>query len=274
MALPIYIFDAGSTKTDLLVYIAGKISNYSLDGYNPNRPDTLFFSELKQLNLDPIAYTYFYGSGLGNEENKNILKSKLNFTNIEVFDDITGAARACFNNKSGIVAILGTGANVAYYNGHEILKRRGGYGYLIDDIGGGLELGKVIVSHWLSGDLNVNSSQKICQFFNQSELDFIPWFYQNKDLSLLSELTRILPELSKHDQTLFKIIKSYFDFFISKHILPISENYNLFSFSIVGSISYHFSSFVSEAAINNGIDIDLILQKPILNLLNYHLTKK
>src|SRR5690606_4513081 len=116
---------------------------------------------------DPVVF--FYGSGLGNDEKKDIVRSIFDFldaSQLRVYDDILGAARAAFNNNSGIICIMGTGGLAAYYNGKEIVKRRGGYGYLIDDLGGGFELGKRIIAGWLNGDLSEICAGELARVIN------------------------------------------------------------------------------------------------------------
>jgi glucosamine kinase len=147
---PIYLFEAGGTKTTLLVHEDGKTEEIVLPACNPNRGTEAFEIILKTtIRIPENAAVYFYGAGMASEGNQALITNIFNDmygVQPEIDTDILGGARAAFGNDDGFVAIMGTGGVGAYYDGEKIAIRRGGYGYLIDDYGGGLELGKILVS--------------------------------------------------------------------------------------------------------------------------------
>lgn len=270
----IYIFEAGSTKTDLLIYSNNQVVLKSLSGFNPNRNDTSFIKELSELSIPQNSKVFFYGSGISDESSIKYVKTLFDPTiTIEINSDIIGAARACLKNKKGIVCILGTGAIVAYYDGVIITERKGGYGYLIDDTGGGFELSKLVVSHWLNKELNHVTNLAIEEHFNIERNQFISFFYTDKDLHQLANICKLLPNLAKQDKKLNHIINSYFDAFFKRHVLSLTTNNNITKINIVGSIGEYFSEFINSASMQNGIVISKTLRKPIEDLLDFHLNE-
>ena len=271
MDSPLYIFDAGGTKTDLAFRLPSKSTYIThLSGFNPNRSTTNFISDLEALAIPSNAIVHFYGSGLKSAERQNELKELFDVESIEVYSDLQGAVRAC-NQSKGIVAILGTGSIVTYFENDIIIKTRGGYGYLIDDLGGGLELGKTVISHWLNDDLSANTSKGIEKKLGIKKERFTVEFYKTKRLKMISDLCSILMDLARNDEALDQVISDYFDAFISKHVLPLTEAYQLHSFSTVGSIGKYFKTYLSGSAQKHGIKIDFNIEKPIEKLLEYHI---
>jgi N-acetylglucosamine kinase-like BadF-type ATPase len=271
---PLFIFDAGSTKTDLIIYKDETITARELSGYNPNRNDGQFLSELKALSIPIDSEIHFYGSGLGKEVKKNQLSDLFNSHNVSYNNDLIGAARATLGTSSGIISIMGTGGVVGYYDGKKITDQKGGYGYLIDDFGGGLELAKTIVSGWLNKLYHPDTNQKIENYFNSDIKTFISTFYQSKDLHHLASVCKLLPDLIKEDFKLEKTVKNYFNVFFDRHVSLMCHDKGLNHINLVGSLALNFYNLINKTASLHDIRIRSCIDKPIQYLLKYHLTQK
>lgn len=280
----LFLFESGSTKTTLLVASDnpnGDIREEILDGYNPNRPSVLFLGQLQKIDIQKEDDVFFYGSGLGNETNKENLRKIFRNTfeaEVQVFDDITGAGRALFGNRKGLLAIMGTGGCSAYYNGEHIQKRNGGYGYLIDDLGGGYELGKCIISAWLNGNLPSELSKELEDFFKTDRERFTYIYYLGvkenpmEALERAAGVVRLVPKYI-HDEQVSDLVKDYFQRFFKTHILPLKAEFGMNTLGLVGSIANVFKDLVYEVAHENGLDLQKILRYPALNLVGYHKEK-
>jgi len=264
-----YIVDAGSTKTDLAIVTKNSVSIKTFRGFNPNHLDFSIFDELISYIENNIDI-YFYGSGLSSQQNKQLVIQQFSANTIKVNSDVLGAARALYGKDKGLITIMGTGGVVAYYNGNSIIETRGGYGYLIDDMGGGLELAKNVVSKWLNKEFNSNTSDTIQNYFDLNPNEFVSWFYQTKNLQKLASLCTILPQLIDSDSKLKSLILDYFDLFIKKHILLLAEKYNIKEISSVGSIAYNFRDLYQTSINNYGLILNNIESKPILKLIEFH----
>jgi len=267
----IYIFDAGSTKTDVLIYRNSNSELHTLSGYNPNRLDTYFNREIVKLDIPVNAKVYFYGSGINNQIAIKQVKNLFRTTDVIVEGDILGAARACLKHKKGIVCIMGTGGISAYYDGVKISQKNGGYGYLIDDYGGALELAKLVISNWLNQNYTSETSTAIENYFEITPTDFIPLFYQTKNLHSLAGVCTILNDLVKNDANLKNTLDNYFNEFVLRHVKPLCQKTGIKTVNLIGSIATHFQTQIKDSFLKNNILISNSIQKPIFELLKFHL---
>lgn len=269
----IYLFEAGGTKTSLLIQDGETITEFTFPGFNPNRYSDEFEIELKkQIQLEENASVYFYGSGLVEEDNKKIVKElfyNLYKVKVIVYDDVTGAARAAFGDKPGLIAIMGTGGVVAYYDGQYIVERNGGYGYLIDDYGGGLELGKIIISTWLNGNLPDQLNKEIKEFLKSDRTNFIINFYRDIDLKQLAGVVELItPYLSLPE--IKSLVDDYFAIFFKRHVIFLVDKYDCQNLSIVGSIGFYFKDSIQKIATSKGVNLNKLIDKPAHLLLAFH----
>jgi len=278
---PTYLFEAGSSKTTLLIHKGGKTVEHELPGFNPNRYSEEFENELKakfSIEQNPIAIgskIYFYGSGLVEEENKKIVKELIyNLFKVTplVYDDVTGAARALLNDQPGLVAIMGTGGVAAFYDGKKIVKRNGGYGYLVDDHGGGLELGKIFISKWLNEDLPLDLDVAMSNFIKISKQDFILELYRNNDLKILASVVQVILQFI-HNVKVNQEVAKYFNTFFERHVATILPFYPSNTIAVVGSIGLHFREIIEAQGILFGIKEFRFIDKPAQGLIDYHLKK-
>ncbi len=289
----LYLFESGSTKTTVFVcqqvHALDKIDallestdQLNFSGYNPNRPESNFLEEITNLPICGQDHVCFYGSGLAAEASKiklgHFFQDKFK-VNAQIYDDITGAGRALYHDQEGLMAILGTGACVAYYDGVKITKRRGGYGYLIDDIGGGYELGKFIISKWLNNDFNGEISLEIAQFLDFSREDFIVNYYSNPNLGAKAEglkmIAGVVEVVAKYRENLQinETLNDYFDGFLQRHVLPLCKQNARDEIRAVGSIAHHFELKLKERAHLFGIELSKVVQYPAKELLKFHLSQ-
>ncbi|MCB9225446.1 MAG: hypothetical protein H6582_14800 [Crocinitomicaceae bacterium] len=268
-----YVFEAGSTKTALIYKQNGEKHELTLPGFNPNVENDDFIKELKSsLTIPAEAEIIFYGSGLANEENKNVVRSIFEPfapSRIKVFDDILGAARSVFKNDAGIICIMGTGGLAAYYNGKEIVKRRGGYGYLIDDLGGGFELGRRFISSWRKGDLSESISNELEIKLGSDAISYSAKIYETKDLRLISGVVPLIVDY-KEDTFFSQFLSRYFSDFIDQDILPLYTQFGINKVSVVGSLGTAFYKVLRDELKLHGLQLEQCVQNPIQRLFEYH----
>lgn len=279
----IILIEAGSTKSTVLYSSLNGVDHFNISGYNPNRPDPHFFNQFKALNLIEADHLYFYGSGCASKIHQQTIQSyflkEFGF-NATVEGDLIGAARASLGNRKGLCAILGTGGVAAYYDGEKIVQQCGGYGYLINDVGGGFELGKKIVSAWLNKSFSEELDLLISHSLESDKTEFISSFYAdlrhhnvNKKLGQIAGLCNLIENI-KNDEYLDDLLNNYFDQFFEEHIHPILKNTSDRNLALVGSIAEKFKSYIANSALKHGIKIESIIQYPAESLLNYHLKQQ
>jgi hypothetical protein len=269
-----YLFESGATKTALLYVKDGQKHERKLPGFNPNISNNLFEIALKEsVGMVEGADVVFYGSGLGSDANKEVVHKLFEShdpASVTVLDDIIGAARAAFKNQAGIICIMGTGGLAAYYNGRVIEKRRGGYGYLIDDLGGGFELGKRMMSAWLNQDIPEEISEHLTKELGNTAKDYSLKIYQTKKLDLVSGIVPYFVDYKEHP-FINQLLTEYFTEFVNRDVLPLTEAYGISSFSVVGSVGTGFYSVLREVAKQQHLSLEQCIQNPIQRLFEYHL---
>ncbi len=250
-----------------------------LNGFNPNRPATTFEVQLKQLSILPNDTVFFYGSGLNSEKNKAQVRALFHTlfqVEVAVFDDVLGAARASFMHQSGIIGIMGTGAVAAFYDGSKIQSIKGGYGYLIDDVGGGYELGKVVISAWLNRSLPHQLSAQIQALVGCTRDEFIHNYYQHPDLgshasglALVASTVKLLtPFLS--DKEVQHLLTDYFELYIKRHVLALCEETNARTIRLTGTIAANFEVILASILDKYGYELKGIVQFPATELWHFH----
>ena len=122
------IADSGSTKTDWCLCNGSTIlCTIQTQGINPYHQteeaieQVLFEELLPQLNDEAATVQgsqlkiIYYGAGCANETACNRIKEAiyktLGATDITVYSDLLGAARALCGHEEGIACVLGTGSN-------------------------------------------------------------------------------------------------------------------------------------------------------------------
>ena len=116
----IAIADGGATKCDWAFVENGEIvERLKMEGINPFSVPEEHIREVVERDFLPVASRYdishiwFYGAGcgFGGDIIRRVLSQLLPSTEIFVGSDIDGAAKACCEDGSGIVCILGTGVS-------------------------------------------------------------------------------------------------------------------------------------------------------------------
>ena len=123
----ILIADSGSSITEWRLLDGESISQYQCIGLNPFIVDEHIIRDtLSQLEIpfDKITELHFYGAGCGSSEKSDFMQTALQSVficaDVMVYSDLLAAARSLFQKNEGIIGILGTGSNVAKYNGDSV----------------------------------------------------------------------------------------------------------------------------------------------------------
>ena len=138
----ILIADSGSTKTDWAIVEQGKSTTFvTTKGMNP------FFQTEEEIareieatllphinSASQLTHIYFYGAGCTPEKApfmESALRVHLKPTQgIAIYSDIVAVAHAMCGHQPGIVCIMGTGSNSAYYDGAGIAKSVSPLGFI------------------------------------------------------------------------------------------------------------------------------------------------
>ena len=275
----ILIADSGSTKTDWRLLRGKEVRSMSTRGINPYHSSKKEIEEeLEKLDLQGdernIHEIYFYGSGVANEEMKDVIHSSLQkrigvHPHIQVMDDLTGVARALFMDKSGIACILGTGSNSGLYQDGNISDKVPPMGYSLGDEGGGADIGKRLVNALHKRNLSNKLREAIIAEEGLSMDQILENVYNKPHANrYLASLTKIAAKYIDN-QEIRDIISAAFKDFIDKNISKYSQ-YSSLEIGFAGSIAYHFKEILEEVMENYHLKIKKIMASPIEGLVTYH----
>lgn len=276
---PILIADSGATKTDWVFINEGKQNSFETIGMHPmfiskNKITEALKNSLLKDSTRQEMEIYFYGAGCGSKQSRKFIRESLQdffpSSKINVESDLIGAGLALFGNNEGIAIILGTGSNSAWFKNGKIVKSHPSLGFILGDEGSGSYLGKMLVSSFLNLELPAGLALSFKNKYQIGHRDLIEMIYAKEFPN--RTLASFCPFISDHKEHPFidKLIgKGLNDFFV-KNILKY-ENVNHKKISFCGSIAYYFQDKIKELSSKYNLKCDLIIQKPMPGLVEFHL---
>ncbi len=119
-------------------------------------------------HAEQIKRIYVFAAGASAAAKQKELADTLNIffknSKITVNDDLYGASIAACYNETGIVGILGSGSNCAYYDGKNPEQNNYGLGFILGDEGSANYLGKILLKKYLEDkmpeDLKIKFEEK------------------------------------------------------------------------------------------------------------------
>lgn len=276
----IIIADSGATKTDWRILKNNiPIASFETIGLSPyfNRQED-FLSALnqnfpKQINLEMVKEIFFYGSGCGVHERGQDVARYLGifFSNakIHAVSDALGAARALFKHQPGIVVILGTGSNIAFYDGGRLTNRTPSLGFVLGDEGSGAYMGRLLLRAYLYRTLDADIAHRLEQQYNVELSHVLNMVYSAPRPSayLASFVPFILDNIQ--NQQVYSMVKEAFVALYRYHF-AVFDKLSELPIGVTGSVGCLFSQVLDSVGEEYGFKISQYLRYPIDELINYH----
>ena len=279
----ILVVDSGSTKTDWIsIDSDGKVlfSTQTL-GLNPQVLSSSILKERIINNFDlyqnrkQVSYLYFYGAGCGVESPqiriKNVFKEIFINSKIIIKEDTYAAVYAASQpNEKSIVCILGTGSNCTYYDGKDIEQRVDSLGYVLMDEASGNFFGKQLIRSYYFNSM----PQKLALEF-ENEYDLNPdtikenIYRRENPNAYLATFSKFLIK-NKDDHAFQIIIKDGLERFINHQILQF-DNAKKVPIHFIGSVAFFLKDEIKRALKLNGLNMGRIVQRPIDELVKFHI---
>lgn len=277
------IADSGSTKTDWrLVSSDSTVTACQTDGINPyyqtvDQIRGMLSAQLApQLPADLVRRVFFYGAGCSGPSVNGIVVDALQtvFPHVEspmVDSDMLGAARAAAGHSSGIVCILGTGANACCYDGTQITRGIQSLGFWLGDEGSGGYLGKTLVRSVFQKTLPADLIDRFQQRYSLDRPTLLDNAYKKPNPNRY--FASFTPFLSDHidHPAIQKLVTDAFQLFLQTYIMPFPESAT-WPVHVVGSIAYYFNEQLRAAVEQAGLTMGCVLKAPIERLVQYHQT--
>ncbi len=273
------IADSGSTKTSWYLITDSAHSNTSCetDGINPffQQSSDIVKTLATQFSIpfEKIDSLFFYGAGAANEAKKqelyHALQEYFKTDNILVESDLLAAAHSLCGNQPGIAAIMGTGSNSCFYDGSRIVDNVSPLGYILGDEGSGAVLGKKLLSDILKNQFPQHLIKLFFETYTQTPAQIMENVYRRPFPNrYMAGFTRFL-SANLHEEAVYKLLLGSFTDFFHRNIKQYPQATEL-PVHFTGSIAWHFSEVLKEAARKTGCIMGNLSQHPMEGLIRYH----
>ena len=273
------IADSGSTKTHwVLLFDNGQQQSFYSQGINPyfieaNAIHDIVISCFSELDVELVEAVFFYGAGCALSEKCDIvqqgLSSVFTMAKINTYSDLLASAHALFGRMPGVACILGTGSNVAVYNGSLFTSQIKSVGYLLGDEGSGSYIGKQLLQSFLRKEMPTVLSEKFSALFSIDLASVLNNVYKKPFPNrYLASFTSFAGEYHEHN-FIQNIIRNSFRDFIRYQLNTLDFDKQT-GLGFVGSIAFYFQDILKEELESEGYKPVLIIKEPIHNLVAFH----
>ncbi len=279
----ILVADSGSSKTDWMAYSQSQTLSFHTQGINPYFLNAQDISKILAKNNDLAAIAndvkeiYFFGAGCLTPDKHEVVSNGLSsfFKNafVSVDHDLKGSAYATCGDRPGLACILGTGSNIAYYDGKNVFTGQHGLGYILGDEGSGTYFGKKILVAYLHKTMPTELREAFKNTFQVTKDIAIENVYQKPfPNSYLANFSKFMMQFRQHE-FIQKVLRDGFQEFIDTNVRDY-KNYENIDCNFVGSISYYYQDELRSVFTANNLKIGKILQKPIEGIFEHILKRE
>ena len=275
----LWIADSGSTKTEWRFCENGtELLRVITPGINPVYQTGEEIARIVKQELGRYLYQYapaplyFYGAGIMDAAKAQLLQRFLSgffSKKIEVYSDITGAARGLCGRSAGIACILGTGSNSCFYDGNEIRKNVPSLGYILGDEGSGAVIGKLFLGSLLKNQLPEELKQRFLETHQLTVSKVIDNVYRKPfpNRFLASLAPHIIEQMHRYDEVRI-LVENAIESFFTRNLLQYETG--RYPVHFTGSIAYTLWDVLRHIAEKHHIRIGQITASPMDGLMAYH----
>jgi N-acetylglucosamine kinase-like BadF-type ATPase len=275
---------SGSRHADWKLAEKGRIiSEFKTPGINPFFSDENHIVQLLDKSVDlinnaeKINWVYFFGAGASSKERQDIVTNALGsffrFSKIVVEHDLKAAAIAACGDEKGIIGILGSGSNAAYFDGKKTNDNNFGLGYILGDEGSANWLGRRLLKSFLNNLMPEDFAEKFTKKYDLDRTQILDKVYRKAEPALyLSSFVDFLMDNQNHP-FVKKLVTEGFDLYFKTYIKPLVEQYSSNQIHMLGTVAAGFEEYLVEVATKNNLQISSIIKEPIYNLLKYYANK-
>lgn len=275
---------SGSRFSDWRLAERGKIvTGFRMMGINPYLHEERFILQLLNKNNNLINYAekirriYFFGAGSSSPERKDKIASvfKHFFKNAKILvdHDVKASAISTFGDSKGLIGILGSGSNAAYFNGRRTSDNNFGLGYILADEGSANWIGRMLLKSFLNESMPEDLMEKFVARYPMDRKIIMDKVYNQANPTLfLTSFADFVMENHKHrfiKKTIYHGLKLYME----TYLLPLTKQYPGVTVNFTGSVAAGYEEWLRDVAGKYDIAIGTVIKEPIHNLLKYYLNK-
>ncbi len=281
----ILIADSGSTKADwrFITNEGQTLKDFSTMGFNPY----FHSSDLVETKMNESAcameiaaevqHVFFYGAGCSSAALNEIIHIGLSriFTNANVYvgHDLNACAYATYFGEPEISCILGTGSNSCYFDGEEVYEEIPSLAYILGDEGSGSYFGKKLLQDYFYKLLPAEISDAFEEEFKLTDKELVRRVYNEPNANVyLASFMKFIASFKNHEHVRGWMVDG-FRHFVKIHV-KCFKNWSDVKVHFIGSVAFHFQEYLQDACEAEGVQLGTVIQKPIDNLVRYHLEYK
>lgn len=275
----ILVADSGSSSSDWMLHVPdSEPLLFRTKGLNP------FFVNEKEIEkvmkdvpeiipyIDEIREVYFFGAGCITPDRREIVSNALTVLFPQAFiaveSDLLGAAFATCGTGRGLVATLGTGSDISYYDGESLMPSVHGNGYVLGDEGSGAWFGKRLITSFLYGTMPRDLAKRFAAKYHVTKDVVIRNVYQkDRPNSYLASFAPFMSENRTHP-FIDKLLTDGFDEFVRTNVMTY-PNFWEYKCNFVGNIAYVFDMHLQAVCNLHGVQVGKILRLPIEEIFHF-----
>lgn len=259
------------------------ITGFKTAGINPLQNDQRYILQLLNNNSHFINYAekikriYFFGPGIISKDKESVISNALSvfFKKAKVYAylDMQAAALATCGDQEGLISIVGSGSNVAYFNGKKLLPNNYGLGYILGDEASGTWIGRKLLTASMIGKLPDDLSVKFKEKFPIDRKQIMERVYRQSNPALfLSSVADFAIENSEHPYIIDLIIKGFEQLF-ENIFVPLKKKYPKLPLHFTGSMAFDYEVLLRKVAQAYQMEVGNVIREPIQNVLTYYINK-
>ncbi len=280
----ILVIFTGSRYADWRLAEKGRLLHgFRTAGINSYIQDENFINQLLNKNTDllynaeKVKKIFFFGAGASSKERQEkiiqVFSTFFKNEKVKASHDLDSAAIYTFGDDKGIVGIIGSGSNAAYFTGKKIITNNYGLGYILADEGSTNWIAQQVLRDYLTDAMPQGFREKLDEKYSMDRKYILEKLYNNPNPNIF--LTSFADFFYEHryEPYLSNIIKKGLNLYITTYLLPLLDQYPDSNISLTGSVAHNYQEWLTEFAKEYHLNIKTITKEPIQNLIKYYINK-
>ncbi|NGM61858.1 hypothetical protein G5B30_08015 [Sphingobacterium sp. SGG-5] len=280
----ILVIFTGSRYADWRLAEKGRVLHgFRTVGINSYIQDENFINQLLNkntellYNAERIKRIFFFGAGASSKERQDkiarVFSSFFKNARVKVSHDLVASALSTFGDEKGIIGIIGSGSNAAYYTGKKVVENNYGLGYILADEGSTNWLARMMLKDFLIDSLPSGIKEKLLAKHNIDRKVILDRIYNSPNPNIfLTSFAEFFFE-NKTDPYITALVKRGLNLYVKTYLLPLADSYPDSTIHFTGSVANNFPEWIREIGAENGLHIKTIIREPIQNLIKYYINK-
>ncbi|MBQ9548871.1 MAG: hypothetical protein IJV01_06940 [Bacteroidales bacterium] len=273
------LIESGATKSEWRILGGGE--RFFLSGTNVSSMPLPAVCKLleegvrqcRSLSAEPVEGLYLYTAGVVTPDIRGELSAFLQGlvpgAELDIQNDLMGAARGAFGRESGIVAILGTGSNTCFYDGASVSQKVFSGGFILGDDGSASVLGRLFLADWIKYRVPADLAAEFTARFDGSYAGIVEKVYRSDaPARYLGSLAPFILEHYDTSEYVRGLVDGHFRAFVEKSLR--AYDLETWPVGVVGGFGWACRSIVQRIFTEYGIRIHAFVPAPIDGLERYH----